>query len=341
MYVIYHSSDLFAEVTGVSMLSLFENNKHIDEIHVLYIERGVSEHNKNLLRSIAAQYGRTLEFMAMPNWSEKLNINLKSSKAAWLGFGYNRLFLTEFVPQQVDKVLYLDSDTIIEDKLDDLWNIDLGNYYMAAVDDCLSSHYRKIVDLPGNGTYCNSGVLLINLKKWREEHITKKFIRVLFENNGYFIYNEQSLLNSLFAGKILILPQRFNVNSLVYLFKFEELMRLRQPYRYSYSKAELLEAKEHPAITHFTGNFYIRRRPWFKDSDHPHKDAYLKYRQLSPWNQTPFMPDKRSIKTKMYTELCHVLPRGIMIVLVSILYNRIRPIFFMMEIREKRDTGSK
>lgn len=43
MYVIYHSSDSFAEVTGVSMVSLFENNKQMDRIQVLYIERGMSD----------------------------------------------------------------------------------------------------------------------------------------------------------------------------------------------------------------------------------------------------------------------------------------------------------
>ena len=87
MYVIYHSSDSFAEVTGISMTSLFENNQHMNNIHVLYIERGMSDKNKKLLECIAAKYGRELEFMEMPDWSEKLNIELKSCKAGWLGFG--------------------------------------------------------------------------------------------------------------------------------------------------------------------------------------------------------------------------------------------------------------
>ena len=120
MYVIYHSSDSFAEVTGVSMVSLFENNKQMDRIQVLYIERGMSDENKMKLQSIAEKYNREISFMEMPNWSEKLNIELKSSKAGWLGFGYNRLFLTEFIPDNVDRVLYLDSDTVIEDSLDEL-----------------------------------------------------------------------------------------------------------------------------------------------------------------------------------------------------------------------------
>ena len=77
----------------------------------------MSDENKMKLQSIAEKYNREISFMEMPNWSEKLNIELKSSKAGWLGFGYNRLFLTEFIPDNVDRVLYLDSDTVIEDSL--------------------------------------------------------------------------------------------------------------------------------------------------------------------------------------------------------------------------------
>lgn len=337
MYVIYHSSDSFAEVTGVSMTSLFENNKHMDNIHVLYIERGMSNKNKKILESIAAKYGREFEFMEMPNWSEKLNIELKSCKAGWLGFGYNRLFLTEYIPKDVDRVLYLDSDTIVEAPLDGLWNADLGGCYMGGVDDCLSSAYRDIVDLDDNGIYCNAGMLLINLKKWREDDITRKFLQMIYENNGYFVFNEQSILNSLFSGKIKVLPQIYNVNSLVYLFTYKELMKLRKPYRYSYNEKEILEAKEHPVITHYTGNFYVHRRPWIEGSDHPHKEAYLKYRNLSPWKNEMLMKDNRSKKVKMYTALCHALPRWIMIDSVSVLYNNIRPLSLKKQIKQNRE----
>ena len=153
MYVVYGSSDLFSEVTGSSMISLFENNKCIKDIHVFCIEKEITEKNKSYLKSIARQYGRTLQFIEMPKWSEKLNIELKSQKKIWPGMGYNRPFLPEIIPDSVDKILYLDSDTIVEQSLENLWNTDLNGYYMAAVDDCLSSKYRDIAGLKGEGTY--------------------------------------------------------------------------------------------------------------------------------------------------------------------------------------------
>lgn len=336
MYVIYHSSDAFAEVTGVSIISLFENNKNMDSIHVLCIEHGISDENKQKLKQLADKYCREIEFMQMPNWSEKLHIDLKSCKSGWLGFGYNRLFLTEYIPPDIDRVLYLDSDTIIEASLDELWNIDFNDCYMAGVDDCLSSKYRDIVDIGIDGIYCNAGVLLFNLKKWREDDITAKFIKIIYENNGYFVFNEQSILNSLFSGTIKILPLKYNVNSLVYLFSFEELLKLRQPFNFSYSKEEYIAAGKNPIITHYTGNFYVERRPWIENSDHPHKDAYIKYRNMSPWKESAMVSDKRSYKKRVMSKVCKSLPRFLMLSFVSFLYNNIRPIYFESKLKEMR-----
>lgn len=329
MYVIYHSSDSFASVTGVSMVSLFENNKDFEQIQVLYIERGMSEENRDKLRKIADTYGRQLQFMEMPNWSEKLNITLQSCKSGWLGFGYNRLFLTEYVPDSIDRVLYLDSDTIIEGSLMELWNVDMDDYYLAGVDDCLSSKYRDVVGLDRNGTYVNAGMLLINLKKWREDNIINEFIQMIYKNNGYFVFNEQTIINSLFSGKIKILPQKYNVNSLVYLFEYDELMKLRKPYKFSYNQEEYYEARKNPIITHYTGNFYVSRRPWVQDSDHPHKDKYLEFYSLTPWREIELKKDTQSRKAKIYNKVCRMLPRKVMIGLVSIIYNNIRPGLFI------------
>ena len=206
---------------------------------------------------------------------------------------------------------------------------------MAGVDDCLSSKYRKLVGLSGDGVYCNSGVLLINLKKWREDNIEEKFIRLLRQNNGYFVFNEQSILNSVFEGRIRIMPQQYNVNSLIYLFSYEELLRLRRPYNFSYTSKECEWAREHPVITHFTGNFYVLRRPWIENSDHPHKDAFLKYYRMTPWSEESLYP-MDSVKKDSKALLCKKLPRGLMISAVSFIYNVLRPKHFRKEMKKQR-----
>lgn len=334
MYVIYHSSDSFAEVTGVSIASLFANNKDADNIHVLYIEKDMREENKKKLRDLADEFGRELEFMPMPDWSKKIDLQLESSKSGWLGMGYNRLFLTEYIPEEINKVLYLDSDTIIEDSIRSLWETELDGYYMAGVDDCLSRYYRSLVGLSDEGVYCNAGMLLINLRKWREDNVYGMFVDLLHKWNGKIVFNDQSILNELFQKRILILPQQYNVNTLVYLFTYQELMTLRKPYHYSYTAEDLAVARNSPVITHFTGNFYVLARPWEENSDHPHKNAYLKYRQLTPWKNEPLKV--RAKKINKWEKLCHFLPRTIMIYSVSFLYNVLRPLTLKRKMKRKK-----
>ncbi|MBO5163341.1 MAG: glycosyltransferase family 8 protein [Ruminococcus sp.] len=328
MWAIYHSSDKFAEVSAVSMVSLFENNKSFSDIHILYIERDMSDGSKEKLRKIAERYGRTIEFVPMPNWSERLNIKLSTTKKGWLGFGYNRLFITELVPDDVDRVLYLDSDTLIEGDLTKLWNIDFKDNYIAGVDDCLSRRYAKLVDLPENGTYCNSGMLLMNLKKWREDNIKQTFIDYIYEKKGYFVFNEQSILNHVFAGKILILPPEYNTVTIVFALEYDEMHVLRMPRRYSYSKKQYLNARKSPKIVHYTGLFMIPYRPWEKGSTHPHLKAFMKYRQMTPWANAPLMDANKGKFSKICQNICMKLPRKFMLKVVSFVYNYLRVMLF-------------
>lgn len=336
MYVIYHSSDSFSAVTGTSIISLLENNKGADQIHILYIEKEISEDNKGKLKSIVDKYGRELEFMKMPDWSGELGTMLHTSKSDWLGFGYNRLFLTKYIPDNIDRVLYLDSDTIIERSIEELWNINMNNYYFAGVDDCLSRSYRRICGLKGNGVYCNAGMLLINLKKWREDQVIESFINTIYQNNGYFIFNEQSIINSVFEGEIYVLPLYYNVYSLVFKFEYQELMKLRKPYRYTYDEALYNEARNNPAITHYTGLFCIKHRPWIKNSDHPHKQAFLNYYRLTPWNETPLMEARKNFFSNAVAFLCDYTPKVLMIKIANLVYYYIRPLAFKRRMKKHR-----
>ena len=336
MYIVYHSSNLFGMVTGVSIISLLENNKEADSIHILYIEKGLSTENKSKLKYIVDLYGREIEFISMPDWSKKLGLSLKSCKNGWLGFGYNRLFITEIVPETVERVLYLDSDTIIEGSLSALWQLDLDNYYMAGVDDCLSASYKDIVEISGTATYCNAGVLLLNLRKWREDNILSVFIDYITKRKGYFVFNEQTILNSVFSDKILVLPCAYNTNTLVYAFDYKDLMILRKPAHYSYKEEEYMNARVRPIITHYTGCFYINRRPWIMNSDHPHVDQFKKYLDMSPWSENELMSDNRKKGSKLLTLFCRIMPKQIMLRVIGYVYTNVRVHIFAKRIQKER-----
>lgn len=334
MNIVYHSSDGFVGITSASIVSLLENNKDAEDIVIYYINRDITKDNKKLLSSMVHKYGRDIQFIDMPNWSEKYNVNLSSTLKRWPGFGYNRLFITELLPESIDRVIYLDSDTIIEGSLKELWELDFEDCYEAAVDDCLSKKYRKVVHLKGDGVYCNNGVLVLNLKKFREDNVIKTFLAFIVKYKGFFVYNEQTILNSVFENKIKVLPLKYNVYTLVYAFSYKQLMALRKPYKYSYSQQEYEEAKNAPVITHYTGCFMVNKRPWVQGSEHPHVDAYLKYKEMTPWAKEPLHQDKRGAIDKISEKSIKILPKDLVVVIASMIYTELRLVLF--EIRKRK-----
>lgn len=119
----------------------------------------------------------------------------------WWGGVMNlmRIVLTKILPNE-DKVLYLDIDTIVNDDISELWDIDISNYYAAGV--------RDTPDLNKNGLYVNAGVMLFNLKKMREDHIDDKWLEIAHGPKRRFAL--QDPMNEALRGKIYELPTQYN-----------------------------------------------------------------------------------------------------------------------------------
>ena len=99
-------------------------------------------------------------------------------------------FFRYFIADEVieDKVLYLDSDTIVNTKLDDLFFLDLQGYAIAAVQD---------FDQSGWLTTFNSGVMVIDAKKWRENRLTQSLLELTAKHHEH-VYGDQGILNMYF-----------------------------------------------------------------------------------------------------------------------------------------------
>lgn len=123
------------------------------------------------------------------NWSNKLpHINHMT---------FARYFIPDFVTE--DKVLYLDSDLIVTGDLTDLFELDLGENYLAAARSCF-----------GAGVGFNAGVLLINNKKWGSETIRQKLIDLTEKEHENVEEGDQSILNMLFKDQYSSLEDQYN-----------------------------------------------------------------------------------------------------------------------------------
>lgn len=103
---------------------------------------------------------------------------------------------------QYDRILSLDVDTIVDGNIDELWELDLNDYYLAGVPEPL-----KCTD---DMQYVNMGVSLFNLKKLREDKMDDKVIEYL--NWIPYKFPEQDCINNLCKGQILTISSIYNAN---------------------------------------------------------------------------------------------------------------------------------
>ena len=151
-------------------------------------------------------------------------------------------FFRYFIADEVieDKVLYLDSDTIVNTKLDDLFFLDLQGYAIAAVQD---------FDQSGWLTTFNSGVMVIDAKKWRENRLTQSLLELTAKHHEH-VYGDQGILNMHFGDQWLHLDKEYNF--MVGLDQFLHLSGNGEWYQSNYY------GNCEPKIIHYTTEF----KPW-------------------------------------------------------------------------------
>lgn len=331
--VVYCSSDLFSEVCAVSIASLFENNRHLRQITAYVIDDQITEKNHERFGKLAGQYGRDIRFLPLPDPSVFYGDPRFTIKS--LGHTYARMILGDLLPKDVERVISLDSDTMVLNRIDELWTLDMGDHPIAGVDDCMGSvALVKTQHLKPDAVHCNAGMYLIDLSVWRAENWTEQFhqyIKRLFDKGISLGGYEEEVINKILGDRMLVIHPRFNLMTLEQVLTYPELLCFRGPIRY-YTEAEIRDAKKSPVLTHTTNFFYVRKRIFEENSDHPMRGNYQRYRSLSPWGSDPAMAVSSTFKQKLQKNVWHILPRGISIRVARFVRNEVRP-----RLEKKRD----
>ncbi len=296
--VLYSTDSNYAAHAAASIQSLLNHNQGFEKITIYILDDGISDlAKKQLFETVAPFSQASLHFIPQKDLLSRLNLNKDNNYAL---AGYGRLMVSNVVP--ADKVLYLDCDTIVSDSVKSLWNTDITDYYVAGVQDNPALYNVTAIGMTASDQYINGGVLLINLKKWREDDLEDRFIRMITEHGGFVRHHDQGIINGVCKGNILILHPRYNTMSQFYLMSAKQIQMLFSPARY-YTQKELDEATNAPTIIHYISKFY--NRPWCKDCTHPKKDLYLE-----ALSQTPFdvcftgRPLSRKVKLRKLAFYC-------------------------------------
>lgn len=195
---------------------------------------------------------------------------------------YIRLFLADILDPDIDRVIYLDCDLIVRGDIGELWRAPLGDHLLAAATDPFSDNLAAL-GLTEKDTYYNSGVLLIDVRRWKAEGITDKLVRYIREHAPILRYHDQDAINAALRGRICALPLKWN---------FSPRHADAGPEICGVSRAEFREARSRPAIVHFTG-----LKPWSSECHYRH--LYYRYHALTPWAADEGRSEARGLKASV------------------------------------------
>ncbi|WP_462411697.1 glycosyltransferase family 8 protein [Neobacillus sp. Marseille-QA0830] len=247
------SSDEFAKHLAVMLYSLLKNKVSTQEIVINIIDSDISEENKIKLTQLVEKFNGEIKFL-----------NISDKKSLFDGFKLHhhftketffRIIAPELLDSSIEKAIILDGDLIFEQDVTELWNTDLGSYLVGAVEE-LYGKYVEHLYIPEDAIYFNAGVLLVNVKKWRENDISSTVLKFMRDNDKKIFWLDQDGLNAILTDKCLPLDIKWNYCS-------------------HHHYANILIEK--PAIIHYNSDI----KPW--NEYHIMGEYYLKYKQELDW----------------------------------------------------------
>ena len=241
----------YSKYAGVVIASVLANASDSDELCFYILTDGLSEEKQSEILKLKEIKNCEINFVTLDEKLFEAYKNIKTHSYLPLN-AYFRLKLSNILPN-VEKIIYLDCDVVVNKSLKELYDAELGENILGGVLDINKRMLKK------NTSYVNSGMLVMDLKKIREQNIEDEFLDWTQKHIDTIKMGDQEIINEVLKGKIKILDDRWNVQSSNFT------------NRSSYTG--------NPWIIHFVS----KRKPWHFGSFSYHKSYYFKYLQMTPW----------------------------------------------------------
>lgn len=304
LQIVFATDNTYVPHLSAALVSLFESNKIFLEITVHLLANNLTKTEKEKVQAMVATFERKIVIYDLS--STLLALQNKYSIPATISIAsYGRLFISQFIGEEVEKIIYADSDALFLGSLSDLWNTPFGDLMVLGVKDHVGLEARIAAGLTTEDTYINAGFLFINLKKWREIDAESIMIRFIADRNGNVNHHDQGVINGCFHVLIGILHPQYNV--MTSFFDFKTVENIQKFYLTSnfYSQAEINEAIRDPVFLHFTPSF--SKRPWMERSRHPLKRKYWEYLAKTPWHTMKVQKDERKLHHQILEKIYWIL----------------------------------
>ena len=266
-YGLYDKTGHYSKFAGTSILSLFDNTRAEVTVHILH-DNTLTEENKSKFQSIAEKFNQQIKFYNVEKLcAERINyIKEKFFKLQNARFTFGtmfRLLMPNVLDTEIDRVIYLDADTIVNLDIKDFWEIDLEGNIFAVVPEKQMGVPTELAQLCIDGIvevedYFNAGVILIDLKQLQQDiKVLEDGIKFIAENTRYYFF-DQDILNYTFSKRTLKLPNKFN-RHIGYARRFGDFVTEDRICHYIYGSLKLNMRDDFNRLW----LDYFSRSPWF------------------------------------------------------------------------------
>lgn len=269
IHIAFVADDRYIQHTGVTLTSVLENTKDSGRIVAHLICSGLSEQNVRKLEKIEQKYGCQIMFYTAELIPYNDIISISNFPHAFLF----KVSIPDLLPVELDKIIYLDSDMIVLGDVARLWDFDLLDKMLAAVEDPYCFFRKDALNIPHDKKYFNSGLMVMDLSLFRKQEVSKDVFRFIRDHVHTIKFADQDGFNAVLYNQWIDLPLNWNVMD--YFFYKWRLKKIMPKERIEIFKF----AAKKPNLIHFTGPI----KPWHYTSSHPQKLEYHRYLSKTEW----------------------------------------------------------
>lgn len=285
------ADDNFSMPLAVMVRSVLDTLGQDRKLNLYILDGGISAANRKRLQD-SWQDARLTVAWCVPDLAPLRTLKVSGHINA---VAYARLLIPDLLPDSVDKAIYLDGDLVVEHDLGAMWDLDVAPYELLAVQDMTLPYVDSSVALPNymdcapyltaaralsnperhgipaTAKYLNSGVLVLNLQRWREQHTARRILDYLRDHKGEVIWHDQDGLNVVLSKTWAAMDERWN--------QIPHIFRYPNWYASPFGEQTFERVQRAPWIIHFS----TRTKPWHYDGAHPSNARFFHYLDRTAW----------------------------------------------------------
>lgn len=263
MHIVFSTDDGYAVGCGVCICSIVRHNDP-KECYFHIFTSSLNAENRAKFAEIGSTYGCKIDIVDV----DKTMFDSVGINGRFTVYTYYRFLAPQLL--DCDKSLYFDCDILVRGSIKELWETDITDAPLAAVEDqAYSQDPKQFIEHigPYNHTYFNAGVILLNHAYWREHNLLPQLIKAAQEHPSFTFY-DQDALNFLLRDKAKLMSHRFNYQLGWTMGKGAESLK-DNPYHVP---------EEEAVVIH-----YCSSAPWVYGEYHPLSHLFFEELEQSPW----------------------------------------------------------